>query len=55
MKMDLHNNQRGRILGKIKTQKSLKNMILNDIAIGNAAIIVNGKSVYTEPVFREGI
>ena len=55
MKMDLHNNQRGRILGKRKTQKSLKNIILNDIAIGNAAIIVNGKSVYTEPVFRERI
>ena len=45
MKMDLHNNQRGRYLGSLDSRKDLLSIVLNDIANGNAAILVNGKSV----------
>ena len=45
MKMDLHNNQRGRFLGSLDTWKDILTLVMNDIAEGNAAILVDGKSV----------
>ncbi len=47
MKMDFHNNQRGRILGEKYPIEELPRRAAIDIADGNAAIIRNGKSVYS--------
>lgn len=52
MKMDLHNNQRGRTLGEMYSLKQLSKVITNDIAVGNAAIVKDGKSVLSYPEFR---
>ena len=45
LKMDLHNNQRGRVIGKKYSIFKLKKAVLDDIASGNTAVIRNGKSV----------
>lgn len=45
MKMDLHNNQRGRYLGSLDSNKDLFTIVFDDIEAGNTAILVNGKSV----------
>ena len=52
MKMDLHNNQRGRILSQQYPRDRLIEAVSNDIASGNAAVIKNGRSVLTTPEWR---
>lgn len=52
MKMDFHNNQRGRILGEKYSINELPRIIAHDIAIGNAAVIRDGKSVLSTPEWR---
>ena len=52
MKMDLHNNQRGRVLGQSYPYNRLVEAVTHDIAVGNAAVIKNGRSVLTTPEWR---
>ena len=54
MKMDLHNNQRGRILSQQYPRGRLAEAAAHDIAVGNAAVIVNGRSVLSTPEWRVG-
>ena len=52
MKMDFFNNERGRVLGEKYSIKVLPRIIAHDIAMGNAAVIRNEKSVLSTPEWR---
>ena len=49
MKMDLHNNQLGREIGKNTATRDLEEAVLRCITEGKAAILVNGKSMLHTP------
>ena len=49
MKMDLHNNQLGREIGKDPTTRDLEEAVLLSIIEGKAAVLINGKSVLYKP------
>ena len=49
MKMDLHNNQLGREIGKNTPTRDLEEAVLRSILDGKAAILINGKSVLYKP------
>ena len=49
MKMDLHNNQLGREIGKNTPTRDLEEAVLRSILEGNAAVLIDGKSVLYKP------
>ena len=49
MKMDLHNNQLGREIGKNTDTRDLEEAVLLSIIEGKAAVLINGKSVLYKP------
>ena len=49
MKMDLHNNQLGREIGKNTPTRDLEEAVLLSIIEGNAAVLINGRSVLYKP------
>ena len=49
MKMDLHNNQLGREIGKNTPTRNLEEAVLRSILEGNAAVLTDGKSVLYKP------
>lgn len=49
MKMDLHNNQLGREIGKNTPDDELEEAVLQSIIEGKAAVLINGKSMLYRP------
>jgi len=49
MKMDLHNNQLGREIGKKTKTQDLEETVLQSILEGNAAVLIDGKSMLYIP------
>ena len=49
MKMDLHNNQLGREIGKKTPTRDLEEGVLRSILDGKAAVLINGKSMLYRP------
>ncbi len=49
MKMDLHNNQLGREIGKNTLTRDLEEAVLLSIIEGKAAVLIDGKSVLYNP------
>jgi len=49
LKMDLHNNQLGREIGKNTADDELEEAVLRSIIEGKAAVLINGKSMLYKP------